>query len=89
MTTISKQAGKDGAFRINGRLVFSGVVATIEKIAPGRWAGETVYDHKFQIEGGREAGGRPTDWFLTYEAIGGNAIICQSAMEAFATIDNC
>ena len=74
--------------KVNGRFAeFAARIQNIEKQGACTFVG-TANGHEFEIFGGRHAGGRRTDWFLQWDALGPNTLHCNSLKEAIQIIEN-
>ena len=87
MTTINLSHNTN-ELRVNGRLTLFPVrITEVRNVKPGKWEG-VANGRSFQIEGGKDAGGSATDWFLNWEGVL-DWYKCNSAAEAIRTIENC
>ncbi len=70
---------------VNGRRVYVRRVTEFRQIKPGRFEG-VASGTRFEIEGGRQAGGSSRDWFLDWAPIGGT-LYCTSLVDAIKQIE--
>lgn len=75
-----------GVFKVNGRTHYFGRIRSLVRTGEGKYKVEGTNGMKFQIEGGRAAGGTSRDWFL--DGFGERSIVCTSIVDALNVINN-
>jgi len=85
MTTITTKS--ENLHRVNGRLIFSHRIETVEKTGNGQWLLKNQWGN-WELVGGRASGGASNEWWLISCENKEERYLITSATKAFHLLDH-